>query len=139
MIKMDGDRFQLQVDQWIAKAKGREKLFCTEFIQDINEQVVMATPVKTGFLRGSWYAALGGDAEGAGGIDPSGGTSVARMNLVASELKLGDIYHAQNGANYAVYVEFGTSKMAPRAFVRGTLDRAQEIANATLARISEAP
>ena len=136
-VQVNGQQFELQVDQWIAKAKGRAKEFCTEFIQDINQRVVEATPVKTGFLRGSWYAALGQGANDTGGAtDPSGGSSVARMNLVASQLKLGDIYQANNGANYAVFVEFGTSKMAPRSFVRGTLDQAEEIANETLQRIN---
>jgi len=49
-------------DAAIAKLKGRVKEFCVEFIQDISEQVVEATPVKTGFLRASWYASLNSES-----------------------------------------------------------------------------
>jgi len=43
-----------------------------------------------------------------------------------------------NGARYARFVEFGTSKMAPRAFVRSTVAKATQIADRTIARIRPA-
>jgi hypothetical protein len=115
----------------IEKLKGRLKEYCVEVIQDINEQVVEATPVKTGFLRNSWYAQLNSEPAGPGG---TGG--VATLNVVAGDLKIGDVYYAVNGANYAVFVEYGTSKMRPRAFVRGVIDRADTIAAAAAERVA---
>jgi len=123
-------KFKIE-DAAIEKLKGRVKEFCVEFIQDINEQVVEATPVKTGFLRNSWYAGLNSEPAGPGG---TGG--VAALTVVAADLKLGDIYYAVNGASYAVFVEYGTSKMRPRAFVRGVIDRADAIAAAAAARVA---
>lgn len=118
-------------DAMVEKLKGRVKQYCVEFIQDINEQVVEATPVKTGFLRNSWYAGLNDEPSGPGG---TGG--VATLTAVAGDLKLGDVYYAVNGASYAVFVEYGTSKMRPRAFVRGVIDRADAIAAAAAARVA---
>jgi hypothetical protein len=156
-----GNQFVAQIDQWVAKAKGRTQEFATEFIQDLNEAVVTATPIKTGFLRASWYAKIG--SEPPPGSDGRGG--VAALNMVASSVKLGDVYYARNGANYAWFVEYGTaahiiepkSKAAlhwvkdgydffstqvkhpgtpPRAFVRGTLGGVAFIAEAAARRVA---
>lgn len=125
--------FDVQIAQWVAQAKGRTREFCIEFVQDLNEEVVRATPVKTGFLRASWWGSIGTPIENAGG------GSVAQMNLVAAAIVPGDVYYAMNGAAYASFVEYGTVKMAPRAFVRGTVARAGEIADAAAARVAAMP
>jgi HK97 gp10 family phage protein len=116
--------------------KAKLLTFCTEFIQDLNEAVVKATPVLTGNLRGSWYAGIGDADADNGPADPSGGGAVARMNIVTTDLKLGDIYVAKNGANYAGYVEYGTSRMSPRLFVTNTVAGADAIAEAVIARLA---
>jgi hypothetical protein len=130
----------------IEKIKGRVKAFATEFVQDVGQAVVEATPVKTGFLRGSWWAKINGDAEGPGSPDPSGSIAVSRMALVAAELQLGDKYTMNNGAAYAARMEFGfvgTDSLGrkynqqPRAFVRSTIDNAETIAEATAERVSK--
>jgi hypothetical protein len=127
-------------DATIAKLKGRVQQYCVEFIQDVNEQVVEATPVKTGFLRNSWYAGLNTEPPAPGG---SGG--VATMNVVAADLKLGDVYNAVNGAVYAARIEFGfvgkdslgrNINQRPRAFIRSVIDRADAIAAAAAARVA---
>lgn len=147
MIREDISDFTVNVEQWVAKSRGRMRSFALEFIQDINQAVVEATPVKTGFLRGSWWATLGAGGE-PGPPDPSGSVSVSRMNLVAASLKLGDVYSAHNGAAYAARLEFGFEgkdslgrqyHQAPRAFVRGTLDRAEEFAADAAARVAALP
>ncbi len=125
-------------EEEIARLNGKLKEFCVEVVQDLNEEVVRATPYITGNLRGSWYADLNSEPDSASGPpDIGGGAAVARLNLVVADLKLGDVYYAINGAAYAGFVEYGTSKMAPRAYVRGTVDRADAIAEAALARVAE--
>lgn len=127
--------FALQIDKFVEKAGGNLRRFTLEFVQDINEEVVTATPVDTGFLRGSWWASIGAPAVQGGAPDPGGDTSVSRMNLVAAQLEGGEMYYASNGAEYARFVEYGTEKMAPRAFVRRTVARASQIAEAVAARV----
>lgn len=129
-------------------AKRKPLKFAVEFIQDMNEAVVMATPYLTGNLRGSWYAGLNGQPDARQGPADAGGGVVARMNLVVGGLTLGDIYYAANGAAYGLRIEYGFEgadslgrifHQAPNPFVRGTLDRAPEIAAATAARIAAEP
>jgi hypothetical protein len=162
MITVNGDKVRVQIDDWVAKAKGLTRQFAIEVVQDINEAVVEATPIKTGFLRGSWYAGINNPPKG--GSDGSGG--VGSLNMVASQINLGDVYYAVNGANYAWFVEYGTAAHViepknkkvlhwvdngadvfagrvhhpgtkPRAFVRTTLTRAQEIGEAAANRMAQ--
>ncbi len=129
-------------------AKRKPLHFAVEFIQDLNEAVVMATPYLTGNLRGSWYASLNSQPAARSGPQDGGQGAVGRLNLTVSGLVLGDIYYAANGAAYAMRIEYGFEgadrlgrvfHQAPRAFVRGTMDRAPEIAEATAARIAAEP
>lgn len=125
-----------QLMAWVEKAKGLPLQFAVEFLQDMNEAVVYATPYVTGNLRGHWYAGIGSEPDAKGGSPDAGGAAVARMNVALAALQLGDVYFAVNGASYGPFVEFGTSHMEPRAFVRGAVDRAPEIAEAAAARIA---
>lgn len=127
------ETFDVQIARWVEKAKGRVREFCVEFVQDLNEEVVRATPVDTGFLRASWWGSIGAPVENAGG------GSVAQMNLVATTIVPGDVYYVMNGAAYARFVEYGTARMAPRAFVRGTVARADAIAEAAARRVAALP
>lgn len=137
--------FTLDLDAFVAKAKGRMNEFLIEFLQDLNEQVVRATPVDTGFLRGSWFASIGAPSVSGGALDPAGAGAVARMNLVASGIVVGQAYYAMNGAAYAARVEYGfvgkdklgrQFNQPPRAFVRSTMARAQIIAEAAAVRVA---
>lgn len=139
MIGIDTTEFNVAIDRFVALAKGRTRAFAIEFIQDMNQAIVANPqhPVDTGFLRGSWYAQLNSRPAGTRGVtDKSGAGAIARVNLIAAQLKLGDVYYMVNGANYAVFVEFGTERTAPRAFVRGPLSRANSIAEAAARRVA---
>lgn len=153
MISADTTQFTANIEQFIAKAKGKLREAAVETIQDINEEIVLSTPgpgntvqvdpppgQPTGFLRASWYAALNAPATG-----PGGSNDVAQLNLTASSIQLGDVYYMNNGAAYAMRVEFGfigTDSLGrkynqqPRAFVRSVLDRASTIAEAAAARVA---
>lgn len=146
------DTLMIDISKWVDKAKGRTRAFASEFIQDLNEVVVRETPgpgnsiakhprpgQPTGFLRGSWYATIDNSdsLNHSTTADPGGDTTVSKMNLVAAKVELGNVFRARNGASYAYFVEFGTSKMAPRAFVRGAMLRVPEIAEAAARRIAD--
>lgn len=159
MITFDQQTFAADVKRFADGAKGDMHAFIREFLQDMNEAVVLATPVKTGFLRASWHASIGSESAQAGG----GG--VGQMNAVAAAAKPGQIYYAVNGAAYARHVEYGTraheirpyrrkalrwedaSRMehfarkvmhpgtTGRAFVRRTMTRASTMAQAAASRL----
>ncbi len=125
---------QTQWDAWKTKANNNLRGFLVEFIQELNNAVVEATPVRTGFLRGSWFGAVGTPPEDEEGS--AGRTSVAEMNAAAVEMKPGETYYAVNTANYAAFVEYGTRRMAPRAYTRNAIARAREIADMVATRIA---
>jgi len=134
-------QFMLDIDRFIKKAKGREARFVREFAQDLAEEIIQETPVQTGFLRASWAAGINAPDSGhmgqRGTVDsPSdpGGT-MGRISLNLSKARPGDTIFISNNAEYAPHVEFGTSKMSPRAFVRRTVARAAQIAENTLRRV----
>jgi hypothetical protein len=144
MIKIDFPTEQIKA--WVEKAKNKPLEFVVEFLQDINEQIVYATPYITGNLRGHWYAGLNDEPDASAGAPDAGGGAIARLNIVLADLKLGDVYYGVNGAVYGPRVEYGFEgkdslgrefHQAPRAFVRGTLDRAQEIGDAAALRVSQ--
>lgn len=128
----------LDFDQVARRAKVKLETAFHEVTQDIAEAMVLATPVDTGNLRASWFASINspGDIPDAIAPDKEGALTVGRVNLEISQSKVGDVLYFLNGANYAYFVEYGTSKMAPRMFVRGTLNSAPQIASRTIQRIA---
>jgi|SRR5581483_9221762 len=134
MLKID-----FPIDEILANIEGAQKKtlrFATEFLQDMNQHVVENTPFLTGNLRGSWYAGLNGEPDAGNGPPDPGGGAVARLNLTLTDLKLGDVYYAVNGANYAGFVEYGTRHMWPHSYVRVTVGLAAVYAEETAARIA---
>lgn len=128
--------FSIQMEEFAAKAKANIREFHIEFAQDVAEEVVLGTPVDTGFLRGSWWAQIGSPGTGAGIIDKGGSTTMARLNLVAAEFEPGETIYYMNGAAYALFVHDGTSRMGARPWVQNVARRAPVIAEATAQRIA---
>lgn len=133
-------QFKLDVRKWVEKAKANTREVVIEAIQDINEQVVVTTPVVTGFLRASWFASLNQMPGGQGG-----GGSVAQMNVVAGNLKLGDVFYAGNSAVYARRVEYGfvgqdslgrNYNQAGRHWVQAVMLNADQIAAEAARRVA---
>lgn len=119
------------------RAQASTLRFAVEFLQDVNEHLVYATPFKTGNLRGSWYAGLNSEpAARDGSPDPGGGGAIANLNLALASLQLGDVYYAVNGASYAAFVEYGTRHFMGYLYVTRTVNMAGIIAEQTAARIA---
>jgi hypothetical protein len=140
MFTADTKDFTVQIDAFVEKAKGRAREFAQEFCNDIGEATVEATPVITGNLRASWWGSLNAPV-----VPQEGQGNVGNLSMVTSELQLGDVYYMNNGAAYAMRVEFGfvgtdslgrKYNQAPRSFVRSTLDRASSIAEAAAQRVA---
>ena len=142
---MPVSEFSLDAEKFAKIVKGRLEEFTVEFVQDLNEHIVMATPVQFGNLRAHWWSALNSKPNATvGGTDKQGAATIARLNLSAVSIQPGDVYFMTNGAAYAMRIEYGfvgTDKLgrkynqAPRAFVRRVLARAESIAAATAARV----
>lgn len=129
--------FRLSITDYVNNAKRRATGFCVEFCKGFNKELVDRTPVITGTLRGSWYSDLNATPNPISGPrDPLGTATIARLDIVASLMRLGDSYYLANGAHYARFVEYGTGRMWPRAMVRSTIGMAGVIAEEANARLA---
>lgn len=113
----NGRTFNAQVRDWAAKFPDKMDALARQTAQEVSQRVVTATPVDTGFLRGSWQPSIGRP----GPATP--GDASAKVALTISGMRAGDMFYMTNGAKYAKFVEFGTSKMAPRYYVTDNVKR----------------
>lgn len=99
-------------------------------------RIVQNTPVDTGFLRGSWTAVLGRNASPrAGKVDPGGGRTLGDMSVTLQGAKWGDVITLVNGANYAMFIEYGTARMRARPMVRPIIAQIEQIVAEQAARL----
>lgn len=118
--------FSKSIDQWVKQTEQRMeavfKLSATELLREAQANV----PVDSGFLRSSLQVGinsavpLANRPQGA----PLAGPNIA---IVINGAKLGDTIVAGYTANYALYVEYGTSKMAPRRYLGRAIARWPQI------------
>jgi hypothetical protein len=128
--------FELGVKRGTEEALDRFTQFKAQVAADGASGVIEKTPVDTGNLINSWTVNAGNVSLGAGG----GGGSADGPSLSSSEAealrrqkaesasgtakvvaRASDLIEIVNGAEYAVYVEQGTSRMAPRGMVSTTI------------------
>jgi hypothetical protein len=125
-ITIDSGDFEMQLEQFGQRLTDNLERFSQQFCQDLANEIVSKTPVRTGFLRASWKPNVNGaDA------DPS-------------TLNIGDVFEFTNTAVYARRVEYGfigtdslgrKYNQTGRAFVRGVLNQADQIASSTLGKM----
>lgn len=150
--------FSGQIDDWVRETEQRMTAVFRESVQRTLSNAQQGVPVDTGYLRASLQVSLqsmpriekntsiktalteagaafaGGRgqmpnrARGAGFFQPTGD-----YVLTVARATIGDTVYAGYTASYAIFVEFGTSKMAGRAFVA----RAAMQWNATVQQVSQ--
>ena len=140
--------FSNSINKWIDKVKGRETDFFREFSQEIAFQVIMKTPVDTGFARASWYTLINQD-DGQnpnqpdrdqfelGGLGGAAAAGKAQGDIVLSLLdaEIGDVITILNNAEYIQRLEDGSSQQAPSGMVKTTLNDADAIAKRVISRL----
>ena len=118
--------FKAQVSDFVAQSQARINAVVAESAQRIIG--IMQTPVGaggnmpilTGFLRASLQVTIGAPIP-ASRARPEGETFAyddQSFALTIAGMPLGETIFAAYGANYAGHVEYGTSKMQGRGFVR---------------------
>jgi len=130
------EAFVAEIEQYKQRVPVQLNRFIIAFASRCAEEVVVGgafgpgTPVDTGYLRAMWYWSMNG-----GGSSPAlaraPGATFAAPTLDAADLLdvvAGDTLELCNNTEYATYVELGTSRMAPRLFVRTVANAANAIA-----------
>lgn len=136
----DPTKFKLDLRKWAEQANVQLDTALREVCFDLFEEVMEATPVDLGFLKGSWFSSIGAPAPGPEGQnDPTGARTIAQVASVIANADWGDRVYFLNNAVYAAAQEFGVPErnIPPQMYVRGTLSRARQIAKATLQRIAK--
>ena len=90
----------------------------------IYTNTILKTPVDTGMLRNSWLIGVNQDPEGVGSAGAAGAaaSAVAMASMVG--VLPGDSIIIINNVEYAVYVEEGSDRNAPRAMLRRSIEEA---------------
>ena len=125
--------FTATVSKWVEETPQRLTAVMRESTQRTVSEAQANVPVDTGFLRASVRASLEamppqqetpGHVEGraphSGPLFSYDGSDVV---LTIANAKLDDTIYIGWTANYAAFVEFGTSRMAPRAFLRSAAEQ----------------
>jgi hypothetical protein len=129
--------FSLDVEQWVAKAKGLANAAFQATAMDAVNTVKAFTPVVTGFLRANWTAVKNNDP-------PPLPARVQSPEKVIASLVLGDRLLILNPVVYAARVEYGFTgtDSAGRHFdqkgagmMQRTMDLLPEIAQKATARV----
>lgn len=104
--------FAVNINQWIQQTRDKSDRFLRILCSDIAEQVVMGTPVDTGFARSQWQPAINGRDTG----------NAATASLAAAQLQWGDNFAMTNNCAYIRRLEYGWSQQAPNGWVRNTIN-----------------
>lgn len=138
--------FTKSIHDWVDKVGANADQLVKQVPQELAKEMIIATPVKTGFLRGSWYPSINNpEAKNDGAKDPSGGIAIAKIAVEANNAKVGDTFYLMNSAKYAMRVEFGfvgedalgrSYNQSGRAFVRSSLARFEEIVQKVATRLN---
>lgn len=89
---------------------------------EVLSRVVLKSPVDTGRFRGNWTVSLNTpDLSVTDGVDPSGGTTIARGSSVITGMREPKVVYVANNLPYAERLENGHSKQAPAGMVAVTL------------------
>lgn len=107
--------FAAQIDGLVKKTERNLTAVFRESAKRVIQEAQANVPVDTGALRASLQVALNSPPQPAIRTTPP--TAAPVISAVIAGANLGDVVVASYGMAYGPYVEWGTSKMAPRRFV----------------------
>jgi hypothetical protein len=132
--------FAAQIDEWVKETEARMKAVRDTAAEDVIDKMRAYTPVDFGFLAGTIQASVGSPTP----IDPSktneanahiaADASAGQVSLVIANAPLASTVYGCFTMAYAGYVEYGTSKMTPRAMVRRAAAEWPQIVNNAVSR-----
>ena len=119
--------FRAAIKEWREATQAQLEGIARQTCMEMGERAVRATPVDTGFLRGSWQPSINEPATKDGSPDPAGAQTIAQVMTVANAVMPGDRFYMLNNASYNMAVEYGTSKMAGRFYVQDTVKQFEAV------------
>jgi hypothetical protein len=113
---MPQQSFSAAVDAWVLKSRQRLEAVLKTSAQFVIEDVVLRTPVDTGYLRASFTISFDGPLPMRG--SQGDGYTAPPYSLAIAGAGLGDTIYASFVANYAAHVEYGARGRAGVGMVR---------------------
>jgi hypothetical protein len=101
-------KFSRQIDEWAKQTRGDLEQGARDATYGLFEALSDNTPVRTGYLRGSWSVNYTPSNPPEGDYDKTGAKGKRSALDVLQEYKTGDTIYIINSAYYARFVEFGT-------------------------------
>lgn len=131
MIKADVATLGIDINRIIEKTKGNASQIARKVGFELQNRVIMKSPVDTGRLRGNWTISMNSIDVTEYAADKTGMASISRGLSELSRFNAGDTIFITNGLPYASKLEFGLygdgektiggySRQAPQGFIRIT-------------------
>lgn len=128
--------FEKQIKAWAEDTRVDLRKGARQATYGLFEALSDNTPVRTGFLRGSWQVNLNNATPEEGDYDPSGTMSKSAALSSLQQYSLGDTIYIMNSAHYARFVEYGSAKFnvpfTGRLFATTVLQNARSIGEAAI-------
>ena len=104
---MSGD-FTLAIGRFCQSVPMKAASVVQGVVQQLGQDVVLATPANTGLLRGAWQIGINSVPESSPvRLDKSGLGTLQSINGDSLKIKAGDVVYLANNTVYANMVEFG--------------------------------
>jgi hypothetical protein len=131
------DNFLPEIQRWAQDTRLRIDAVIQGVASEIVTRLAQRTPVLTGRLVGNWHASLNVEdfSYDPERFDPAREDALARNLRTISLAQAGDRIFITNHTPYLPFVEFGTSRRPPRAFVRGVMAEVPAITGEVVARV----
>ncbi|HEX5539900.1 MAG TPA: HK97 gp10 family phage protein [Methylophilaceae bacterium] len=116
--------FRRDIDKFIRKSKDATDDFVRAVVLNIDQRVVLKSPVRSGRFRNNWNVGNGSIDTGTNeGVDPSGSAQIAKAAAELQSISInGQTIYVTNSLVYSYRLEYeGWSKQAPNGMVRITL------------------
>lgn len=132
--------FSSQIDDWVRETEARMKAVRDIAAEEVIDRMRTYTPVDYGFLAGTIQASTDAPEP----IDPNktnaahahiaADASAGQISLVIANAPLSSTIYGTFTMSYALYVNYGTSKMAPRAMVQRAATEWPQIVSSAVSR-----
>lgn len=129
--------FAAQIKDWTNRTEEKMEGVFKKTAELLFEGVRNNTPVDTGNLKASFIEMINAVPQIDPGLDGKKKRAVARPSAIPNA-KLGDTITGGFSANYAGYVEFGTSRQPARGMVRLAVQRFPEFVEAAIRQADNA-
>jgi len=101
--------------------------FLRKFTMDFVRDLILLTPVDTGYARSNWFFGLDRVDNISAEASKTGSPSINRCASFVSGLKAGGIFFIVNNVPYIMPLEYGHSDQAPEGMARVAVERANAI------------